>query len=117
GKTLIPSLIDAHVHMVFGSLTMAQMMAPNMSEEVLINNVGVSSQQMLMRGFTSVRDAGGPIFPLKSAIDKGKILGPRIWPSGATISQTAGDRKSTRLNSSHVKISYAVFCLKKKINK
>src|SRR5690606_13714141 len=90
GKTLIPSLIDAHVHMVFGSLTMAQMMAPNMSEEVLINNVGVSSQQMLMRGFTSVRDAGGPIFPLKSAIDKGKILGPRIWPSGATISQTAG---------------------------
>jgi len=90
GKTLIPGLIDAHVHMVFGSLTMAQMMAPNMSEEVLINNVGVSSQQMLMRGFTSVRDAGGPIFPLKSAIDKGKILGPRIWPSGATISQTAG---------------------------
>src|SRR5215475_7624027 len=29
----------------------------------------------------------------------------------------AGDRKSTRLNSSHVKISYAVFCLKKKKNK
>src|SRR5690606_41445910 len=27
-----------------------------------------------------------------------------------------GDRKSTRLNSSHVKISYAVFCLKKKTN-
>src|SRR5436309_8744197 len=29
----------------------------------------------------------------------------------------SGDRKSTRLNSSHVKISYAVFCLKKKNNK
>src|SRR5215469_17066812 len=29
----------------------------------------------------------------------------------------AGDRKSTRLNSSHVEISYAVFCLKKKKNK
>src|SRR5207302_6577227 len=29
----------------------------------------------------------------------------------------SGDRKSTRLNSSHVKISYAVFCLKKKKNK
>lgn len=90
GKTLMPGLIDAHVHMVFGSLTMAQMLAPNMSEEVLISSVGESSQQMLMRGFTSVRDAGGPIFPLKSAIDKGKIVGPRIWPSGATISQTAG---------------------------
>jgi imidazolonepropionase-like amidohydrolase len=32
----------------------------------------------------------GPIFPLKAAIDKGKLIGPRIWPSGATISQTAG---------------------------
>src|SRR5690606_39637107 len=31
--------------------------------------------------------------------------------------QDAGDRKSTRLNSSHVKISYAVFCLKKKKKK
>lgn len=90
GKTLIPGLIDVHVHMVFGSLTMAQMMAPNTSEEILINSVAESSQQMLMRGFTSVRDAGGPIFPLKTAIDKGKIAGPRIWPSGATISQTAG---------------------------
>src|SRR5436309_6109652 len=31
--------------------------------------------------------------------------------------ERAGDRKSTRLNSSHVKISYAVFCLKKKKKK
>src|SRR2546430_12437448 len=33
------------------------------------------------------------------------------------ISITMGDRKSTRLNSSHSQISYAVFCLKKKKNK
>src|SRR5690625_5460033 len=33
-----------------------------------------------------------------------------------TGSTSYGDRKSTRLNSSHVAISYAVFCLKKKIN-
>lgn len=90
GKTLMPGLIDVHVHMVFGSLTMAQMMSPEMSEEMLMNKVGEASYKMLMRGFTSVRDAGGPIFPLKLAIDKGKINGPRIWPSGATISQTAG---------------------------
>ncbi|KFF00547.1 hydrolase [Chryseobacterium formosense] len=90
GKTLMPGLIDAHVHMVFGALTMAQMTSPDMSEETLFNDVILSSQKMLMRGFTSVRDAGGPIFPLKAAIDKGKAVGPRIWPSGATISQTAG---------------------------
>src|SRR2546430_11118593 len=34
--------------------------------------------------------------------------------SGATQSGGEGDRKSTRLNSSHSQISYAVFCLKKK---
>src|SRR5690606_41843105 len=39
-----------------------------------------------------------------------QITAPRAMP-------TTADRKSTRLNSSHVKISYAVFCLKKKKNK
>lgn len=90
GKTLMPGLIDVHVHMVFGALTMQQLMDPNMTEDVLLAKVGTNSHEMLMRGFTSVRDAGGPIFPLKAAIDKGKVTGPRIWPSGATISQTAG---------------------------
>src|SRR5436309_13913036 len=35
-------------------------------------------------------------------------------PPAAVPGPDRGDRKSTRLNSSHVKISYAVFCLKKK---
>src|SRR3712207_7117093 len=40
---------------------------------------------------------------------------PRLR-AGAGAGARAGDRKSTRLNSSHANISYAVFCLKKKIN-
>lgn len=90
GRTLLPGLIDVHVHMVFGSLTMKDMMSAELSENEIFEKVGVSAEEMLLRGFTSVRDAGGPIFPLKAAIDGGKIAGPRIWPSGATISQTAG---------------------------
>jgi imidazolonepropionase-like amidohydrolase len=90
GRTLMPGLIDVHVHMVFGALTMADMMTPNLSEEALIQKAAVGAEAMLLRGFTAVRDAGGPIFPLKAAIDRGKIKGPRIWPSGATISQTSG---------------------------
>lgn len=43
-----------------------------------------------MRGFTSVRDPGGPAFALKRAIDEGIVDGPRIFPSGAMISQTSG---------------------------
>lgn len=90
GTTLIPGLIDAHVHMVFGALTMPQMLTNELSEEFLVQTIGQSAHNMLMRGFTSIRDVGGPIFPLKAAIDAGKLSGPRIWPSGATISQTAG---------------------------
>src|SRR5207302_7264383 len=39
----------------------------------------------------------------------------KVETGGQEPADTAQDRKSTRLNSSHVKISYAVFCLKKKI--
>src|SRR6267143_3703388 len=50
------------------------------------------------------------------------IRGSAAWsllgaPSGASKGGNPSDRKSTRLNSSHSSISYAVFCLKKKENK
>jgi imidazolonepropionase-like amidohydrolase len=103
GRTLMPGLIDVHVHLTFGALSMREMMSPMLSEGVIMEKVGGNAEKMLMRGFTSVRDAGGPIFPLKMGIDKGDFVGPRIWPSGATISQTAGhgdfrtpDEKSRR---------------------
>ena len=51
---------------------------------------GREAQRTLLRGFTSVRDAGGPSFALKRAIDEGAIAGPRIYPAGAFITQTAG---------------------------
>src|SRR5438874_13841670 len=53
---------------------------------------------------------------------RGVARPPGIRPTGFARARTgrrrsAGDRKSTRLNSSHVEISYAVFCLKKKKKK
>src|SRR5690606_39340649 len=44
-------------------------------------------------------------------------IGILFYPMGDLLLEFLGDRKSTRLNSSHVKISYAVFCLKKKNKK
>src|SRR5690606_37894429 len=44
----------------------------------------------LMRGFTTVRDLGGPVFGLKRAIDEGIVAGPRIYPSGAVITVPSG---------------------------
>jgi imidazolonepropionase-like amidohydrolase len=51
---------------------------------------GVEAERTLLRGFTTVRDAGGPVFALKRAIDERVVAGPRIFPSGAFISQTSG---------------------------
>src|SRR5436309_6791112 len=47
----------------------------------------------------------------------GRSAGARDWSAYGAGSHAFEDRKSTRLNSSHVKISYAVFCLKKKKKK
>lgn len=89
-RTLMPGLIDAHVHIGFGSLLLTQLYDPKTTPDKIGTAMTASAGQMLLRGFTAVRDMGGPIFPLKRAIDAGKIPGPRIWPSGAVISQTSG---------------------------
>lgn len=90
GRTLMPGLIDAHVHMTFGALSMTDLHSPDLSPAKINAAVARNAEEMLLRGFTAVRDAGGPIFELKAAIDSGRVIGPRIWPSGATISQTSG---------------------------
>ena len=48
------------------------------------------AERTLMRGFTTVRDLGGPSFALKQAIDDGLVPGPRIYPCGAMITTTGG---------------------------
>jgi imidazolonepropionase-like amidohydrolase len=90
GRTLMPGLIDVHVHMVFSSMTMMSLLAPGLTPEAAMARAAVEAEKMLLRGFTAVRDVGGPIFPLKAGIDAGKYKGPRIWPSGPAISQTSG---------------------------
>jgi imidazolonepropionase-like amidohydrolase len=90
GRTLMPGLIDMHVHMVFGALSMADLMGPALTPAGAEQAAAEQSALMLQRGFTSVRDMGGPIWGLKQGIDAGKYSGPRIWPSGPAISQTSG---------------------------
>lgn len=89
-RTLMPGLIDNHVHMMFNSLSATQMLAPDFNLEQLMQQSAVQARAMLLRGFTAVRDVGGPSFALKQAIDSGQLQGPRIWPSGPMISQTSG---------------------------
>lgn len=88
GRTLIPGLIDAHAHVTFSTIPVADGMTADPGYLHIL--AGRSATQMLMRGFTTVRDAGGPSFGLKRAIDAGIVEGPRMFPSGALISQSGG---------------------------
>ncbi|MCC5863842.1 MAG: amidohydrolase family protein [Wenzhouxiangella sp.] len=90
GHTLMPGLIDAHVHLTFSALSMSELMSPDLTPELAEQAAAREAEAMLLRGFTAVRDVGGPIWGLKAGIDTGRYVGPRVWPSGATVSQTAG---------------------------
>jgi imidazolonepropionase-like amidohydrolase len=88
GRTLMPGLIDAHAHVIMAGLSEVALL----TTEIGFVNLAAAraAETMLMRGFTSVRDLGGPVFGLKRAIDMGLARGPRIWPAGAMVSQTSG---------------------------
>src|SRR5258708_15161456 len=67
--------------------------------------------------YYSTRDSATPTAPQKSAVAEQPLVDTSLLQSAvnlATSASTPEDRKSTRLNSSHQIISYAVFCLKKK---
>jgi len=88
GRVMMPGLIDAHWHAIFAAAPFNVLMTADVGYITLI--AAEEARRTLMRGFTSVRDMAGPVFGLKRAIDGGVTAGPRIWPSGAMISQTGG---------------------------
>jgi imidazolonepropionase-like amidohydrolase len=88
GRVLMPGLIDAHWHAFMAATPQAVLMSAEPSYLHLL--AARQAEATLMRGFTTIRDLGGPVFGLKRAIDEGIMVGPRIYPSGAFISQTSG---------------------------
>ena len=71
----MPGLIDNHWHAMLARATPEQSLG-----DVGYNNLvaGDEATDTLMRGFTTIRDVGGPVFGLKRAIDEGIVKGPRI---------------------------------------
>jgi imidazolonepropionase-like amidohydrolase len=88
GRTLMPGLIDAHWHTILVRPTAQAAIGGDVGYINLV--AGAEATDTLMRGFTTVRDLGGPAFGLKQAIDEGIVIGPRIYPSGAMITITSG---------------------------
>lgn len=95
GKVLMPGLIDAHAHVFLEGVDgQAALFEAGTEGDALVQQVfraaAESSTRLLLNGFTGVRDVAGPVFDLKKTIDAGQLVGPRIWPSGAMVSQTSG---------------------------
>ncbi|PAF54575.1 hypothetical protein BKH42_00485 [Helicobacter sp. 13S00482-2] len=88
GKFLMPGLSDAHWHTIFAAASFEDF---NMPDQGLVLATAIEeAKRTVLRGFTTVRDVAGGVFGIKKAIDKKIIKGPRIFPSGAFVSQSAG---------------------------
>lgn len=96
GKFLMPGMIDAHMHEFLSGSTLQELQEGEVGFAFV--KAGVEAGNILLRGFTSIRDLGGPTFGIKKAIDENDITGPRIWPSGPMISQTAGHGDFRNIN-------------------
>ncbi len=96
GRTLIPGLIEAHAHLSFhGDLFQIR---NDFNWMYVGAKSGAEATRMLMRGFTTARDAGGPTVGLRKVIDAGHVDGPRIYAAGPPLSQTGGHMDIRGLN-------------------
>jgi imidazolonepropionase-like amidohydrolase len=109
GKTVMPGLIDLHVHVVAVELNLArQVQMPNVL--VTLRSVPLL-RGMLRRGFTTVRDAGGAGFAFKQAVEAGLAQGPRLFVSGRALSQTGG-HGDMRMRSDYLGNDAACSCVR-----
>jgi imidazolonepropionase-like amidohydrolase len=93
GKTLIPGLIDGHVHICFDASPDAGKMVSGDNEASLALIAAQNAAKTLAAGFTTVRDLGGKNFvnlSLRDAINAGRIPGPQILSAGHNICMTGG---------------------------
>ena len=88
GRTLMPGLIEAHAHLaIHGEVFQIR---NDFNWMYIGAKSGAEATRMLMRGFTTARDAGGPVNGLRKVIDAGHVDGPRIYAAGPPLTQTGG---------------------------
>jgi imidazolonepropionase-like amidohydrolase len=91
-RTVLPGLIDSHVHLESETSPNAQLKEFTQSETDIAFQSTVYAKTTLMAGFTTVRDVGGTgvNISLRNAIRKGIVVGPRMYTAGKIISSTGG---------------------------
>ncbi len=94
GRTLMPGLIDSHVHVVLSDVVLRNLESVPLT--LMTARAADLMRRMLDRGFTSVRDTGGADWGLKEATDKGLLPGPRLFIAGRAIGPTGGHSDGRR---------------------
>ena len=89
GGTLTPGFIENHAHFMLMGPSIGAMETNSTWEDFAIHATRMA-EMYLMQGFTTVRDAGGANGGLRRAIDRGDIVGPRYYPSGAFLGTRGG---------------------------
>lgn len=88
GRTLMPGLIDCHVHVIAARVDLGG--SRHMPASLVTAHALKSMEASLRRGFTTLRDAGGADRGLKEAVEYGLYPGPRLFIAGHALSQTGG---------------------------
>ena len=87
-RTLMPGLIDAHIHVVLTEVNLR--LLADVPLTLLAAKGSVQMRAMLDRGFTTLRDTGGADWGMKAAVEQGLFVGPRLFIAGQPLSQTGG---------------------------
>ena len=88
GRTLMPGLIDSHVHVFLSEVNIRFLEAVPLT--LATARAVALMHGMIDRGFTTVRDTGGADWGIKSAVEQGHVPGPRLFIAGQAIGPTGG---------------------------
>jgi len=96
-KTVLPGFIDMHVHIEGESSPTRYLDRFTKNDVDVAFQSTVYAKRTLMAGFTTVRDLGGSgvNIALRNAINKGVVIGPRIFTAGKAIGTTGGHADPT----------------------
>lgn len=97
GRTVMPGLIDCHVHLEDQQSANQQLKRFTTNEADIAFQSTVYARTTLMAGFTTVRDVGGTgvNISLRNAINRGLVAGPRVYTAGKIIASTGGHADPT----------------------
>ena len=100
GMTILPGLFDCHVHLATTDISSQRWQQTPFS--LNFYEAMENMRLTLATGVTTVRDAAGADLGMKTAVDRGLVVGPRMQISISMLSQTGGHADSWEICGAHV---------------